>query len=113
MNLRYSTGRSTLSATCGTAGVAVCYHLKASRNLQLGIDTETNLRLHDSLATVLFQVDHPRADMVFRGFVNSKWMIGASLEKKLYPIPESSLVISGLLHQKTQRFRVGVGLNIG
>ncbi|XP_076239637.1 mitochondrial import receptor subunit TOM40 homolog 1 [Calliopsis andreniformis] len=110
---RYSTGPTTLSATLGLAGLHVCYHRKASPQLELGVELETNVRTHHSIATIVYQVNVPYADMIFRGIVNSETSVGGVFEKKLYPISESSLVISGLLNHSKQQFRVGVGLNIG
>ncbi|XP_017877895.1 mitochondrial import receptor subunit TOM40 homolog 1-like [Ceratina calcarata] len=110
---RHSTGPTTLSGTIGEAGLHVCYHRRASSQLELGVELETNTRTHQSIATIVYQVNVPYADLVFRGIVNSETTVGGVFEKKLYPIPESTLVISGLLNHKKQRFRVGVGLNIG
>lgn len=110
---RYSTGPTTLSATLGEAGLHVCYHRRASPQLELGVELETNTRTHHSLATIVYQVNVPYADLIFRGIVNSETSVGGVFEKRLYPIAESSLVISGLLNHKKQQFRVGVGLNIG
>ncbi|KZC09118.1 PREDICTED: mitochondrial import receptor subunit TOM40 homolog 2-like [Dufourea novaeangliae] len=110
---RHSTGHTTLSGTIGEAGFHVCYHRKASSQLELGVELETNLRTHHSIATIVYKLNVPYADLVFRGIVNSETTVGAVFEKRLYPIPESSLVISGLLNHRKQQFRVGVGLNIG
>lgn len=110
---RHSTGLATLSGTIGEAGLHLCYYRKSSSQLELGVELETNTRTHQSIATIVYQVNVPYADLVFRGIVNSETTVGGVFEKKLYPIPESSLVISILLNHKKQQFRVGVGLNIG
>lgn len=110
---RHSTGPTTLSATFGEAGIHVCYHRQASKQLQLGVEIETNTRIHESIGTIVYRVDIPYADFSFRGFVNSETTVGAVFEKKLYPIPEALLVISGFLNHKKHQFRVGIGLNIG
>jgi mitochondrial import receptor subunit TOM40 len=110
---RHSTGPTTLSATFGEAGIHVCYHRKASEQLQLGVEIETNTRIHESVGAIVYRVDIPYADFVCRGFVNSETSVGAVFEKKLYPIPEASLIISGFLNHKKQQFRVGIGLNVG
>ncbi|KAL0113088.1 hypothetical protein PUN28_012361 [Cardiocondyla obscurior] len=110
---RYSTGPTTLSGTLGEAGIHVCYHRKASEQLQLGVEIETNTRIHESVGTIVYRVDIPYADFVCRGFVNSETSLGAVFEKRLHPIPGASLVISGFLNHKKQQFRVGVGLNVG
>ncbi|KOC69074.1 Mitochondrial import receptor subunit TOM40 like protein 1 [Habropoda laboriosa] len=113
MAFRYSTGPITLSGTLGEAGLHLCYHRKASSQLELGVELETNTRTHHSIATIVYQVNVPYADLIFRGIVNSESTVGGLFEKKLYPIPQSSLIISGLLNHNKQQFRVGIGLNIG
>lgn len=110
---RHSTGPTTLSATFGEAGIHVCYHRQASEQLQLGVEIETNTRIHESIGTVVYRIDIPYADFVLRGFVNSETSVGAVFEKKLYPITEAFLVISGFLNHKKQQFRIGIGLNVG
>ena len=110
---RYSTGPTTLSATLGQAGVHVCYHLKASHQLQLGVEIETNLRTHESEAAIVYQLDLPYSDLIFRGLVNSESTVSAVVEKRLYPLADSSLLISGLYNHRKEQFRVGVGLLIG
>lgn len=113
MAFRYSTGLTTLSGTIGEAGLHLCYHRKTSSQLEIGVEIETNVRTHHSIGTIVYQVNVPHADLIFRGIVNSETTVGGVFEKKLYPLPESSLIISGLLNHKKQQFRVGVGLNIG
>ncbi|CAK9821040.1 Mitochondrial import receptor subunit TOM40 homolog 1 [Anthophora plagiata] len=110
---RHSTGPKTFSGTFGEAGFHLCYHLKASSQLEIGVELETNTRTHHSIATIVYQVNVPYADLVFRGIVNSESTVGGLFEKKLHPIPQSSLVISALLNHSKQQFRVGIGLNIG
>ncbi|XP_012252593.1 mitochondrial import receptor subunit TOM40 homolog 1-like [Athalia rosae] len=111
--LRYSTGFLTFSTTLGEAGLHLSCHTKASRQLQIGAEININMRTHESIGTLVFRLDVPHADMVFRGIVNSNTTVGAVFEKKLYPIQESSLVISAMLNHVKQQCRVGIGLNIG
>lgn len=111
--LRYSTGFRTLSATFGKAGVRLCYHHKQSQQLQMGVEFKSNWRTRESEARIVYQLDMPLADLVFQGFVDTNWRVGAVFEKKLYPIPEASLAISGLIDHTKQNVNVGIGLNIG
>ncbi|XP_008553163.1 mitochondrial import receptor subunit TOM40 homolog 1-like [Microplitis demolitor] len=110
---RYSSGARTLAATFGQVGLHVSYHHRASQQLQLGVELESNLRTLDSTATLIYELDVPHADMIFRGLVNTETTIGGVFEKKLYPMPETSLVLSGMLNHRKQQLRVGIGLNIG
>ncbi|XP_034950465.1 mitochondrial import receptor subunit TOM40 homolog 1-like [Chelonus insularis] len=111
--MRYSTGPRTFSATLGGVGLHVCYHHKASQQLQLGVELESNLRTLESSAAVVYQLDIPHANMIFRGLVNTETTISGVLEKKLYPMPETSLFLSAMLNHRKQQLRVGIGLNIG
>ena len=56
-----------VSGTLGTTGVHVCYYQKASEQLQLGVELETNLRVQEAVASIGYQVDLPRADLCFKG----------------------------------------------
>lgn len=109
----------------------LCYYQKASKQLQVGVELESNFRLQESVASIGYQVDLPRNDLVFRGkvffkqlrilpkfffsipgHVDSNWSIGAVLEKRLNPMP-FTIALSGLMNHSKNQFRVGVGLMIG
>lgn len=47
----------------------MCYYQKASDQLQLGVEFETSLRLMEAQASIGYQVDIPKADLVFRGIL--------------------------------------------
>lgn len=64
---RYANGDSTWSGTLGPGGVHICYYQKASEQLQIGVELETSLRMQESVATMGYQVDLPKADLIFRG----------------------------------------------
>lgn len=64
---RYAAGSSTWSGTLGPGGIHICYYQKASEQLQIGVEVETSLRMQESVATVGYQVDLPKADLLFRG----------------------------------------------
>ncbi|KAI4494590.1 PREDICTED: mitochondrial import receptor subunit TOM40 homolog 1 [Polistes canadensis] len=109
---RYTNGESTISCSLGLAGCHVCFHQKASQNLQVGVELEINARLQESTGTIAYQVDLPKADLLFRGSVDTNWTVGAVLEKKLQPLP-FSFALSGMLNHTKQQFRLGCGLIIG
>ncbi|KAG7213890.1 hypothetical protein KM043_003096 [Ampulex compressa] len=110
---RYDTGRTAVSGTMGGAGLHLCCYRKASRQLQLGVEIETNTRTLESIGTMAYQVDVPYADLTFRGIANSRASVAGVFEKKLHPIPESTLSISAMLNHRKQQFRIGIGLNVG
>lgn len=64
---RYANGSSTWSGSLGAGGIHVCYYQKCSEQLQIGVEVETSLRMMESTATIGYQVDLPKADLVFRG----------------------------------------------
>jgi mitochondrial import receptor subunit TOM40 len=109
---KYGDENSIWSGTVGTAGFHVCYWQKASEQLQLGVELETSLRMQESTATIGYQIDLPKADLVFRGMVDTNWNVSAVLEKKLQPLP-FSFALSGLLNHQKNSFRLGCGLIIG
>ncbi|KAF6210233.1 hypothetical protein GE061_013337 [Apolygus lucorum] len=109
---RYNGDDYTVSGTCGFAGFHLCYYQKASSQLQLGVELETNFRVQEAVASIGYQIDIPKADMIFKGMVDSNWNVGATLEKKLIPMP-FSLTLSGMLNHQKNQFRLGLGFIIG
>ncbi|XP_055612269.1 mitochondrial import receptor subunit TOM40 homolog 1-like [Uranotaenia lowii] len=109
---RYATELSTWSGTVGLAGVHVCYYQRASDQLQLGVEVETNFRMQEAVATLGYQIDLPKSELVFRGMVDTNWTVAAVLEKKLPPLP-LTFALSGILNHTKNQFRLGCGLIIG
>lgn len=109
---KYTNGPSTISANIGMANCHICFHQKASQQLQVGVELDINARLQESTATIAYQIDLPTADLVYRGSFDSNWTIGAVLEKKLQPLP-FAFVLSGLLNHSKGQFQLGCGLVIG
>ncbi|CAG0918770.1 unnamed protein product [Notodromas monacha] len=109
---RYSGEKWTASGTLGGAGVHACYYQKCSDQLQMGVEFETNTRAQKCVASIGYQVDIPRADLVFRGVVDSDWNIGSTLEKKLSPLP-FTLALCGQFSHTENVFRMGCAFVIG
>lgn len=110
---RYSSGFRTLTTTVGQAGLRVCYHHRQSHDLQMGVELQFNFVTKENKAKILYQLNPPAVDWNFRGFFDSKGVIGGVFEKKLYPLPEASLLLSALMDHNKQDVSVGFGLNIG
>lgn len=53
----------------GLTACHLCFHQKASEQLQVGVELEINNRLQESTGTIGYQVDLPKADLVFRGIM--------------------------------------------
>ena len=58
-----------LSANISPMGgnLHTCYYQKVHEYLQVGVELESSLRMAESTATVAYQIDIPKADVVFRG----------------------------------------------
>uniref|UniRef100_A0A069DSL0 Putative mitochondrial import receptor subunit tom40 isoform 1 n=1 Tax=Panstrongylus megistus TaxID=65343 RepID=A0A069DSL0_9HEMI len=109
---RYTGSDFTLSGTLGFTGIHVCYYQKASEQLQLGVELETNFRMQEAVASIGYQIDIPKADLIFKGMLDTNWNVGATLDKKLVPMP-FSLTLSGMLNHQKNQFRLGLGFVIG
>jgi len=110
---RYSGPDFSLSGTVSNGGsLHCCYYQKCSPDLSVGAELETNLRMGQSVATVGYKVEVPRAGLTFKGALNSDWEVKAVLEKKLLPIP-FTLALSGIINHPKQSFQLGAGLIVG
>ena len=110
---RYTGADYSVSATMSNSGsLHACYYQKCSQDLSVGAELETNLRMGQSVATVGYKVDIPRAGLMFKGAVNSDWEVKAVLEKKLLPIP-FTLALCGIINHPKNSFQMGAGLIVG
>ncbi|XP_015905689.1 mitochondrial import receptor subunit TOM40 homolog 1 [Parasteatoda tepidariorum] len=109
---RYTGANYTVSGSVGAASIHACFWRKHNENIQVGVEAETNLRLGESVCTIGYQVDLPKANMVFRGMVDTTWNVGAVLEKKLHPLP-FTLALSGMINHTNVQHKFGIGLIIG
>ncbi|GIX78813.1 mitochondrial import receptor subunit TOM40 homolog 1 [Caerostris extrusa] len=109
---RYTGSNYVVSGTLGSSAAHVCYYRKENDNIQVGVEVETNLRLGESLCTLGYQIDLPKANMVFRGMIDTNWTVGAVLEKKLHPLP-FTLGLSGMINHTKNQSRFGISLMIG
>ncbi|XP_014207924.1 mitochondrial import receptor subunit TOM40 homolog 1 [Copidosoma floridanum] len=109
---RYSNGDSTISGNIGFAGAHLCFYQRASQQLQFGVEFELIHRMQECKSTVAYQVDLPKADLTFKGSIDTNWLVGATLEKRLQPLP-FTFVLSGMINHCKNQFRLGCGLIIG
>lgn len=108
---RYKNGPALWTGTLGPTGFHVCYYLKASGQIQIGAEIETNFRAQDTVGTIAYQFDLPKSDLVFRAMIDTNWNMCSVLEKKLNPLPFIFSLSAFLNHGKNQ-FRLGVGITI-
>lgn len=69
---RYATENVQVSGTLGISGVHLCYYQRASKQLQIGVELEANHRMQEAVASIGYQVDLPKSEIVFKGWYISK-----------------------------------------
>uniref|UniRef100_A0A3Q1G7H9 Translocase of outer mitochondrial membrane 40 n=1 Tax=Acanthochromis polyacanthus TaxID=80966 RepID=A0A3Q1G7H9_9TELE len=109
---RYTGNNYIATLTFGSAGAHASYYHKANDQLQLGVEFEASSRMQDTSVSFGYQLDVPKANLQFKGSVDSNWIVGATLEKKLLPLP-LSLVLCSFLNHRKNKFQCGFGVTIG
>jgi len=103
----------TLAATLGNSGqIHSSFWQKCSDQLQMGVELDANLRAKEMSASIGYEVDLAKANVLVRGSVDSNMVCKAVLEKKLLPLP-CTLALCGLLDHKKASYNFGVGLIFG
>ena len=59
--------QTSLNVTPAAGGLHVCYHRRATDNLQLAVEFEGSLRTNECTTTVGYQLDMQQANLTFRG----------------------------------------------
>jgi len=88
------------------------YHHQSTSPIQFGVEFESNVRTMESQTTFSYQVDLNKANLTFKGMVDSNWNAGAVMEKRLMPLP-FTFVLSGFLNHVKPSYKFGIGLTIG
>uniref|UniRef100_A0A8C5DGY5 Translocase of outer mitochondrial membrane 40 homolog (yeast) n=1 Tax=Gouania willdenowi TaxID=441366 RepID=A0A8C5DGY5_GOUWI len=96
---RYTGENYVATLTVGGAGAHATYYHKANDQLQVGVQFEANSQKQETLTSLGNQLDVPKANLIFKGTVDSNWVVGAMLEKKLPPA--------------SNKFQCGFGVTIG
>ncbi|XP_047461950.1 mitochondrial import receptor subunit TOM40B [Mugil cephalus] len=109
---RYTGNNYIATLTLGAAGAHASYYHKANDQLQVGVEFEASARMQDTSVSFGYQLDVPKANLQFKGSVDSNWVVGATLEKKLLPLP-LSLVLCSFLNHRKNKFQCGFGVTIG
>lgn len=103
-----------LSGNVQPTAASLHYYKKIKENFQAGVELETNLAMGESQASLGYQIDIPKADLTFRASVDTNWQVGATLEKKLQPLPLLFTLSGAVDHSsKNGSFKFGCGLIIG
>ncbi|XP_028326621.1 mitochondrial import receptor subunit TOM40 homolog [Gouania willdenowi] len=109
---RYTGENYVATLTVGGAGAHATYYHKANDQLQVGVEFEASSRMQETLTSLGYQLDVPKANLIFKGTVDSNWVVGATLEKKLPPLP-LTLALGAFLNHKKNKFQCGFGVTIG
>ncbi|XP_051845395.1 mitochondrial import receptor subunit TOM40 homolog [Antechinus flavipes] len=109
---KYTAPNWLATLTVGQAGAHATYYHKASDQLQVGVEFEASTRMQDTSVSFGYQLDLPKANLLFKGSMDSNWIVGATLEKKLPPLP-LTLALGAFLNHRKNKFQCGFGLTIG
>ncbi|XP_076028330.1 translocase of outer membrane 40 [Oratosquilla oratoria] len=109
---RYTGDDFTFSGTLGGTGIHLCHYQKATEQLQFGVELETSIRMQESVASMAYQLEIPKANLVFRGMMDTNWTVGAVMEKKLMPLP-FTLALSAMINHPKNQFKLGCGFIVG
>eukprot|EP00088_Acartia_fossae_P032822 TRINITY_DN3356_c1_g1_i1.p1 TRINITY_DN3356_c1_g1~~TRINITY_DN3356_c1_g1_i1.p1 ORF type:complete len:324 (-),score=68.21 TRINITY_DN3356_c1_g1_i1:700-1671(-) len=113
LSARYSGPDFCAASTISNSGsLHASYWQKCSEDLQVGTEIETNLKMQETVGSVGYQVDLRRANLMFRGAVDSNWNVKGVLEKRLDPVP-ITLSLCGLLNHPKGSFQMGAGVIMG
>lgn len=111
---RYFGGKQwSLSGAINPLGSLHLYYAHQSTSpIQFGVELETNVRTMESACTFGYQVDLNKANLTFKGMIDSNWNVGGVLEKRLLPLP-FTLIMSGFINHVKPAYKFGMGLTIG
>lgn len=109
---RYSLPNSTFSATVSPFSTHAALYYKANDNIQAGVDFDHNTRMQSSKVSLVYNVEVPKANIVFKAMVDTDWTVTSVLEKRLDGSP-ITLSLSGMLNHVKNAARFGIGLNLG
>ena len=66
----------------------------------------------DSVAAVGYKTELGGDSFTLRGKIDTKWTVGALIEKRLDPLP-AHLLLSGQINHQTNDSKFGIGFMIG
>ncbi|XP_072887136.1 mitochondrial import receptor subunit TOM40B-like isoform X13 [Hemitrygon akajei] len=84
---KYTTSHWVGTLNIGRGGAHASYYHQANDQVQVGVGFEASTQTQDTTFSFGYQLDIPKANMVFRGSLDSNWVVGGLLEKRLAPLP--------------------------
>ncbi|KAM6434783.1 mitochondrial import receptor subunit TOM40B isoform 2-T2 [Liasis olivaceus] len=109
---KYTALKWIATLNLGYGGAHASYYHRANDQIQVGVEFEANTRLQDTSFAFGYQLTLPEANMIFRGFLDSNWCVGAVLEKKILPLPVT-LALGAFLNHWKHRFHCGFSIIVG
>jgi mitochondrial import receptor subunit TOM40 len=109
---RYTGDDKILSGYYGSNGFGLCFYQRLNEDLQVGAEIENSVQHQQTIASVGYQFDIPKANFVMKGMVDTNWTVTGLFEKRLNPMPFTFSLCGSLNHAKNQ-FRLGCGLTVG
>ncbi|KAG7266697.1 hypothetical protein CRUP_037264 [Coryphaenoides rupestris] len=95
---QYSRPNWVATLNAGKGGAHASYYHRANKQ--------------ETTASFGYRMELPEANMVFRGMVNSRCIIGGVLEKRLTPLP-ATLIMGAFVNHRGDKLQVGLGVNVG
>ncbi|XP_068851209.1 mitochondrial import receptor subunit TOM40B isoform X2 [Aphelocoma coerulescens] len=109
---KYAAPNWVTTLNVGYGGAHASYYHRANEQVQVGVELEANTRLQETTFAFGYQLNLPRANVVFRGLLDSNWSMGGVLEKKLPPLPVT-LALGAFLNHWRNRFHCGFSVTVG
>ncbi|XP_025021125.1 mitochondrial import receptor subunit TOM40B isoform X1 [Python bivittatus] len=109
---KYTALKWIATLNLGYGGAHASYYHRANDQIQVGVEFEANTRLQDTSFAFGYQLTLPEANMIFRGFLDSNWCVGAVLEKRILPLPVT-LALGAFLNHWKHRFHCGFSIIVG
>ncbi|KAL3971098.1 hypothetical protein ACER0C_026617 [Sarotherodon galilaeus] len=109
---QYSRPNWVATLNAGKGGAHASYYHRANKQIQVGVEFEASTRTQETTTSFGYQMELPEANMVFRGMINSRCIIGGVLEKRLTPLP-ATLIMGAFVNHKGDKLQVGLGINVG
>ncbi|XP_060679483.1 mitochondrial import receptor subunit TOM40B-like isoform X2 [Hemiscyllium ocellatum] len=108
---KYATPQWIATLNIGRGGAHVSYYHRANDQVQVGVEFEASSQTRETAFSFGYQLDLPQAKMVFRGSLDSNWVVGGVLEKKLAPLPLTFALGAFMDHMKG-KFQYGFSVTV-
>uniref|UniRef100_A0A665UPX2 Translocase of outer mitochondrial membrane 40 like n=2 Tax=Echeneis naucrates TaxID=173247 RepID=A0A665UPX2_ECHNA len=109
---QYSRPNWVATLNAGKGGAHASYYHRANKQIQVGVEFEASTRTQETTTSFGYQMELPEANMVFRGMINSRCIIGGVLEKRLTPLP-ATLIMGAFVNHRGDKLQVGLGVHVG